>query len=160
MRDIRGDLQERADLLEQQINSAQAHFDKLIEELKREQEGRLGDLTAELEAVNRVSEIEQRRLGNAMSASKPEPQPWSQQPPPQQPLANFLIHKLGQVGLMSSEDLCHLAVQEGYFAGFDSAKQGVHAMLKQVVKAGHIQQLPNSYFAASVSDQTKLRRVV
>jgi len=159
MRDIRGDLQERANLLEQQINTAQAQFDKMIEELKREQEGRLGDLTAELEAVNRVSEIEQRRLGNAMSASKPEPQPWSQQPPTKQPLANFLIHKLGQ-GAMSSEDLCHLAVQEGYFAGFDSAKQGVHAMLKQVVKAGHIQQLPNSYFAASVTDQTKLRRVV
>jgi hypothetical protein len=61
---------------------------------------------------------------------------------------------------MSSEDLCHLSVQEGYFAGIDSAKQSVHAMLMQVVKAGQIQQLPNSYFAARVTDQTKLRRVV
>ena len=36
MRDIRGDLQERANLLEQQINTAQAQFEKLIEHFKRE----------------------------------------------------------------------------------------------------------------------------
>lgn len=31
MRDIRGDLQDRANLLEQQIDAAQGQFDKLIE---------------------------------------------------------------------------------------------------------------------------------
>ena len=36
MRDIRGDLQDRASLLEEQINAHEAEFEKLIEELKRE----------------------------------------------------------------------------------------------------------------------------
>ena len=34
MRDIRGDLQDRARLLEEQINAQEAQFDKLIEQLK------------------------------------------------------------------------------------------------------------------------------
>jgi hypothetical protein len=149
MRDIRGDLQERANLLEQQINAAQAEFEKLIEQLKREQNSRLDDLKAELEAVNRVMEIEHRR---ATSAPKP------QQP---QPLANFLVRKLSEAGPMSSGDLCRLAVQEGYFADGDSAEQGVHATLMHVVKAGQIQQLPNANFAPTVvTDITRLRRAI
>ena len=36
MRDIRGDLQDRASLLEDQINAHEAEFEKLIEQLKRE----------------------------------------------------------------------------------------------------------------------------
>ena len=36
MRDIRGDLQDRASLLEEQINAHEAEFEKLIEQLKRE----------------------------------------------------------------------------------------------------------------------------
>jgi hypothetical protein len=152
MRDIRGDLQERANLLEQQINAAQAEFEKRIEQLKREQDSRLDDLKAELEAVNRVMEIEHRR---ATSAPKP------QQPQPPQPLANFLVRKLSEAGPMSSGDLCRLAVQEGYFADGDSAEQGVHATLMHVVKAGQIQQLPNANFAPTVvTDITRLRRAI
>ncbi len=62
MRDIRGDLQDRAGLLEEQINAHEAQFDKLIEQLKREHDARLEDLKAELEAVNRLMEVELRRL--------------------------------------------------------------------------------------------------
>lgn len=57
MRDIRGDLQERANLFEQQINAEHAQFDNLIEQLKREQDSRLEDLKAQLQAVNRVIEV-------------------------------------------------------------------------------------------------------
>ena len=64
MRDIRGDLQDRAGLLEEQINAHEAQFDKLIEQLKREHDARLEDLKAELEAVNRLIEVELRRLGD------------------------------------------------------------------------------------------------
>ena len=34
MRDIRGDLQDRASLLEEQINAHEAEFEKLIEQLE------------------------------------------------------------------------------------------------------------------------------
>jgi hypothetical protein len=149
MRDIREDLQERASVVEQQINVAQDQFEKLIEQLKREHDGRAIGLKAELDAVNRVIEIEDRRLGSTTSAPKSHPQ---------QPLADFLIRKLGEAVSMSSEHLSRLAVQEGYFANADSAQQGVHTTLMHVVKAGQIQQLPNARFA--VVAETRLRRAV
>jgi len=65
MRDIRGDLQDRAALLEEQINAHEAQFDKLIEQLKREHDTRLDDLKTELEAVNRLMELELRRIDTA-----------------------------------------------------------------------------------------------
>ena len=151
MRDIRGDLQERANMVEQQINAAQNQFEKLIEQMQREKNSRIGDLNAELDAVNRVMEIEHRRL-RPTSVPKSQPQP---------PLADFLVGKLREVGPMSSEDLCRLAVQEGYFADGDSAQVGVNAMLMHVVKAGQIQQLPNARFApAVVTDTMRLRRAI
>ena len=57
MRNIRGDLQDRADMVEQQINAEHAQFDNLIEQLKREQDSRLEDLKAQLQAVNRLIEV-------------------------------------------------------------------------------------------------------
>jgi hypothetical protein len=54
MRDIRGDLQDRANLLKQQISATQAQFGKLLEQLNKERNSRLGDLQAELNAVNRL----------------------------------------------------------------------------------------------------------
>jgi hypothetical protein len=186
MRDIRGDLQDRANLLREQINSQQGQFDKLIEQIKREHESRLEDLQTELEAVNTLMEVENRRIGSAASMPQGQPQPHSQhhaqpqhptQPQPQvhlqaqphqaepqqphQPLADFLIRKLGEVGAMSRDDLRRLAVQEGYFADGDSAERGVHATLINVVKAGFIRQLPNGNFApATVLDTIRMRRAI
>ena len=68
MRDIRGDLQERASLVEQQINATQNQFKKLMEQLKSENDTRAIDLKAALNAVKRVIEIEHRRLGGTTSA--------------------------------------------------------------------------------------------
>jgi hypothetical protein len=68
MRDIRGDLQDRAALLEEQISAHEAQFDKLIEQLKREHDARLENINAELEAVNRLIEHELRRLATAPAA--------------------------------------------------------------------------------------------
>ena len=68
MRDIRGELQERASLVEQQISAAQNQFKKLIEQLKSEHDSRSIDLKAALNAVNRVIEIEHRRLNGTTSA--------------------------------------------------------------------------------------------
>ena len=68
MRDIRGELQERASLFEEQINAHEAEFEKHIEQLKRERDSRLEDLNAELEAVTRLMEIEVHRLSSAPPA--------------------------------------------------------------------------------------------
>jgi hypothetical protein len=191
MRDIRGDLQDRASLLEEQINAHEAQFDKLLEQLRAEHESRLEDLKTEFAAVTKLMELEHRRLSNVPSAPKaavaqPAPQaahqgshqtahqaahPSAHQPShqsahqpapqPQQPLADFLVRKLNEVGAMSRDDLRRLAMQEGYFADADTAERGVHATLLNVVKAGLIKQLPNGNFApATVLDTIRLRRAM
>src|SRR4029078_3255225 len=70
MRHIRGDLQDRAGLLEEQINAHEAQFDKLLDQLKQEHDARLEELKRELEAVTRVMEVELRRLATAPVAPK------------------------------------------------------------------------------------------
>ena len=70
MRDIRGDLQDRAALLGEQISAQEAQFDQLIEQLKREHNTRLEDFRAELDAVNRLMELELRRLEAAPSSQR------------------------------------------------------------------------------------------
>lgn len=68
MRDIRGDLQDRAGLLEEQINAHEAQFDQLIDQIKREHDSRLENLKTELDAVNRLLELELRRIETAPAA--------------------------------------------------------------------------------------------
>jgi hypothetical protein len=102
MRDIRGDLQDRANLLEQQIDAAQGQFDKLVEQLTREHDSRLEGLKSGLDAVNAVIQTEDRRLGHAPSVLKAQPQLRPSQPPPQQahtyqPLADFPIRQRSAV---------------------------------------------------------------
>jgi hypothetical protein len=195
MRDIRGDLQDRASLLEEQINAHEAQFDKLVEQLRAEHESRLEDLKTEFAAVTKLMELEHRRLSNVplppkVAAAQPAPQAAHQgshqtshhsapqsahqpahqsahqpshqpAPQPQQPLADFLVRKLNEVGAMSRDDLRRLAMQEGYFADADTAERGVHATLLNVVKAGLIRQLPNGNFApATVLDTIRLRRAM
>jgi len=65
MRDIRGDLQDRAGFLEEQLNAAQAQFEKRMELFTREHELKIHDLQAELEAVSMLMEREYRRIMSA-----------------------------------------------------------------------------------------------
>jgi hypothetical protein len=67
MRDIREDLQERVQLVKQQINAEQNRYEKLFKQLSSEQDSKVRYVKAELETVRRVIEIEHRRLGSTMS---------------------------------------------------------------------------------------------
>jgi uncharacterized coiled-coil protein SlyX len=191
MRDIRGDLQDRASLLEEQISAQEAQFEKLVAQIRAEHEAALEELRAEFDAVTKLHELEQRRLDNAPQAPKavpvqpapqaaPQPSPQSVHQPatphqgihqpakqpapapqPQQPLNDFLVHKLNEVGAMSRDDLRRLSLQEGYFADVESAERGVQVTLFNAVKAGFIRQLPNGNFApAPVLDTIRLRRAM
>jgi hypothetical protein len=57
MRDIRGDLQDRLNMVAQQINAERTQFDTLIAQLEREHDSRLEDMRAQLQAVNRLIAI-------------------------------------------------------------------------------------------------------
>lgn len=92
MRDISTDLRDRANVLNEQIDAAQAKFDRHIEQIKKEHDARLKGLKADLDAVNMLIGAEQRRLGNtpAVSKDQPQPQPQAQEPhsqaqPPRHP---------------------------------------------------------------------------
>jgi hypothetical protein len=69
MRDIRSDLKDRAALIENEINAAQADFDHQLQQLKGEREARIEGLRMELAAINKLMEAEYRRISTA-----PEPQ--------------------------------------------------------------------------------------
>jgi len=81
MRDIRGDLQERVKLLEEQIGATQSQFDKVMEQLKLEHQGKLEDLKSDLDAVQVVLKTEDRLLGSVRPSAELQPKP----SPPQQP---------------------------------------------------------------------------
>jgi hypothetical protein len=191
MRDIRGDLQDRASLVKNQISTHEAQFEKLMKQIRAEHEARLEDLMAEFDAVTKLLELEQRRLDNAPPAPKAAPvQPAPREVPepslqsipatpqahqgihepaqrpapasqPQQPLSDFLVRQLNEIGAMSRDDLRRLSLQEGYFADVESADRGVQTTLFNVMKAGFIRQLPNGNFApATVLDTIRLRRAM
>lgn len=293
MRDIRGDLQDRANFLEEQISAARIQFEKRMERFAREHEAKISDLQAELEAVTMLMEREYRRIMSAPevedersrpsarpaqeeqrpaataaayheaeaadeepearpvresyresaevertrpataaeeespvrrapepdyasrtasrededyrrpaaaearphrpipleqpapesrpaapqiygrpaaqaseSRQEPERRPEAERrqgpsPAQQPPLADFLIRKLGEAGAMTLDDLCGVAIREGYFAEGDNPDRTVHMTLMNVVKAGFIRQLPNGTFApATVMDTIRLRRAI
>jgi hypothetical protein len=98
MRDIREDLQDRANLVVGQINAAQGQFDKLIDQLKHEHDGKLENLKSDLDAVLMVAGSEDRRLGSAPSASTgPQARAARQQVQPQRPSADLLTRKISAV---------------------------------------------------------------
>jgi len=76
MRDIRGDLQERASLVERQINAAQNQFEKLLEQLKNEHDSRAIDLTANKQGHrDRVSVAWQRLEATLGEKTSPPSRP-------------------------------------------------------------------------------------
>jgi hypothetical protein len=96
MRDIRGDLQERSDRLAEQISATQAQFDKTIEQLKLEHQGKLENLKSDLDAVRKVMKTEDR-LGSHISPSKqsePRAPQRPQQAHSQQAASDSLMRKV------------------------------------------------------------------
>jgi hypothetical protein len=100
MRDIRGDLQERVKLLEEQIGTTQSQYDKVMEQLKLEHQGKLEDLKSDLDAVQMVLKTEDRLLGSVkppaevQSEPMPPQQPRWQQAQSQQPTSGAMMRKV------------------------------------------------------------------
>jgi len=87
MRDIRGDLQDRANLVAKQIKSVQRQFDDYIEKIKVEHETKLEDLRSALRNVHMVIGIEKRRFGSVAKVElRPANQVANPEAEPQQPL--------------------------------------------------------------------------
>ena len=97
MRDIRSDLEDRAQLLKEQIKAAQSAFERQMESIEREHKNKLDEFKSTLDAVNNLLGSENRRL-NGAKASDAQPQPQErrlqqspQQADPQGKLTEFII---------------------------------------------------------------------
>ena len=106
MRDIRGDLQERAILVDEQIRSVVSHFDKTIQQLQTERDARIADLKAGLAMIAKFMEFEERFLHNTLPVT---------QASPLLELAELFLKKLNNAGQMSKQELIDMAVTEGSF---------------------------------------------
>jgi hypothetical protein len=73
MRDIRNDLQERADLVQDRIKAATVHFERMVEQLRNEDDPRMADLKASLAMITKLMEFEQRHVANMSADSTPSP---------------------------------------------------------------------------------------
>ena len=73
MRDIRNDLQERADLIHDQIKAAAVHFERVVEQLRNEHDARVADSKERLAMIARLMEFEERQFANRSPGSTPSP---------------------------------------------------------------------------------------
>jgi hypothetical protein len=71
MRDIRSDLQERANFIEQQIRAAHSHFEKMVQQLQRERDMRIADLKSGLAIIEKLVEFENSRVSNVVKFANP-----------------------------------------------------------------------------------------
>ena len=90
MRDIRGDLQERANRVSGQISATQGQFDKVLEQLKLEHQAKLEELKSDLAAVRMVMKTEDR-LGSVIAPKAPQR---PQQAHSQQATSDSLVRKV------------------------------------------------------------------
>jgi hypothetical protein len=82
------------------IKASQAQFENVLEQLKRDHDDKTKDLRAELEAVNVLLGIEQRRheaLPHAQAGAQPQavPQLQAQAGKSPRPLAGMLMRRAG-----------------------------------------------------------------
>jgi hypothetical protein len=100
MRDIRGDLQDRANRVAEQISATQAQFDKVLEQLKLEHQAKLEELKSDLTAVRTVMKTEDR-LGGVIAPTKqlePSPAQQPQKGQSQQPISDSLMRRVSALG--------------------------------------------------------------
>ena len=64
MRDIRSDLEERANVVQEQIRSSHAHFENAVRQLQQERDARIADLSETL-ANQKAHAIRVRRHGQS-----------------------------------------------------------------------------------------------
>ena len=189
MRDIHSDLQERAKLIEEDITRTVAQFEKVVQRLQSECDGRVAPLKAELAALGVLIAAEHQRMPDrrptqpdhshmsdgARSQSEQQripngPRPMAlerQRTPngprpmalPRQSLSDFLTRKLAETGPRSTDDLSSFAVQEGYFPDIEHASPGVQATLVELLSGDRISALQDGRLAPATPSQVIRRSV-
>jgi hypothetical protein len=58
MRDIRNDLEERAVIIQDQLRASYAHFENVVQQLQRERDARIADLSETLAMIEKLVQFE------------------------------------------------------------------------------------------------------
>jgi hypothetical protein len=75
MRDIRSDLQERANATEEEIRAINADYEKVIEQLQKEREEKLARVKMKREMLSKLIEFEDADAGKVPPVTRPEALP-------------------------------------------------------------------------------------
>jgi hypothetical protein len=155
MRDIRSDLLERVDLMEDRIKAAHAQCEEKIKQLQAECDAKVGNLKSSIAMLAKLLEFEQQEhTGNVPSVVTPPTSPLLS-------LADFVERMLIEKGPLSQRSLNDLVVQEGYFPDAQSAAQTVEVTLRDIVERKRVCPLPDGTFALPMlSPAAKLKLVV
>ena len=137
MRDIRADLEDRAQILKDQIKSTQSAFEQDMEKIQREHENKLEQLKSARDAVNSLLQSESRRLNGAQAPdTKSYPQERSvrkrqtKNADLKKKLADYIIRELSSRGPTSKANLLKLV------ANGDGAEDFFEETLAQLKKTG------------------------
>src|SRR6476660_2142454 len=72
MRDIRCDLQERVNVVEEQIRAIYAHFEKVVQQLECERDARVAELQGTHAMITQLLEFESAFMGNVVPLENPQ----------------------------------------------------------------------------------------
>ncbi len=74
MRDIRSDLQQRANLCEEQVRIAYAHFENMVQQLHIERDARIAELKTTLAMIERLMAFEETLIDSVVTLESPQAQ--------------------------------------------------------------------------------------
>jgi hypothetical protein len=81
MRDIRTDLQERANLIQGQVQAAYAHFEKAMQQMQVERDAKIAELTETPAMINKVMQFESGIVDNVVTLPpSPDANPSAKKP--------------------------------------------------------------------------------
>jgi DNA-binding protein H-NS len=72
MRDIRSDLEERASVVQEQIRGSHAHFENVVQQLQRERDARIADLTETLAMIKKLMQFESGVMDKVVTLENPQ----------------------------------------------------------------------------------------
>ena len=76
MRDIRSDLEERANIIQEQLKASYAHFESVVQQLQRERDTRIADLNQTLVMIEKLMQFESGVMDNVVTLENlPSTQP-------------------------------------------------------------------------------------
>ena len=71
MRDIRSDLEERAQIIQEQLRGTNAHFEKMMQQLQNERDARVADLKGTLAMIDKLMQFESGAMDKVVSLEHP-----------------------------------------------------------------------------------------